>query len=209
MTDQVTEQVDASSEQQQKETNPKAYDEVKADMLKYKQKLKGLEQENERLLEEKKTLETKNLQDQNQYKTLYEKITEENKILKKSLTEVKTGFIENEKLREIEMKALTSGLKPKALELLRNIASGTEDVVVEITNTGRTQVVGVESYIEKLKQQYADVLFVDGKAPNINTNVPNTQVTTKSWTGKELLELQRKDPAQYQKVMQEKISKRS
>lgn len=199
------------SDEQGKESasTNRAYEQVKADMLKYKMELKKASEEKERLLEEKKSLETKNLQDQNQYKTLYEKTVEENKLLKDSVSKMKVNFIENEKIREIETKALAVGLKPKALDLLRTIAHGTDDVIVEVTNTGRTQVVGTDLYIEKLKQQYGDVLFADGRAPNINTNLPNSNVTQKTWTPKEILELQKKDPAQYAKVMQEKLNKRS
>lgn len=201
--------VTASGEQNDQPSSNKAYDQVKADMLKYKMELKKTNEEKERLLEEKKSLETKSLQEQNQYKTLYEKTVEENKLLKDSVSKMKVNFMENEKLREIESKALAVGLKPKALDLLRTIAHGTDDVIVEVTNTGRTQVVGTDMYIEKLKQQYGDVLFVDGRAPAINTNLPNGNVTPKTWTPKEILDLQKKDPAQYTKIMQERINKRS
>lgn len=206
MSEQIsTESVDSGSTQTTG-VPPKAYEEVKADMLKYKQQLKNAEAEKEKILEEKRSLETKNLQDQNQYKTLYEKSLEENKVLKGSVLTMKDNFIKNEKLREIESKALASGLKPQGLEILRGIAADTDDVVVEFTSTGRTQVIGADGYIEKLKQKYGDVLFVDGRAPNVNNHLPNGSVETKKWSPTEILALQKKDPAAYDKAMKEYLS---
>jgi len=209
MTDETTENKDEGSAPSETGISKKAYEEIKADLFKFKGSARELEAKNAELANQLKAAETKKLEESNQYKTLYEKQREENSKLQGSLLQVRDNFIKNEKLREIETKALASGLRPQALELLRSIASNTDEVVVEMTNTGRAQVVGVDTFIESLKSKYSDALFVDGSPPNVNTSMPNSNVENKKWTPTELLKLQKDDYKQYTKVMQDLISARS
>ena len=164
------------------ESKAKGYDEVKADMLRYKGQL--AEQQSEREKAERAKLE-----EQGQYKTLLEKAESEKLALVKKAEDsesLASRFIRANALKEEAAKA---GILPAALSDLLGLA--TEDLEIQ-RNGNEIFVKGAAERVAETKKTRphwfstnASPRFDAGRGGNINTD------------GESLTELQKRDPGKY------------
>jgi hypothetical protein len=79
-------------------------------------------------------------------------------------------------------------------------------VDVEMTNTGKINVVGAKEFVESLKMKKSH-WFKDTNVANFNNARPNEPVN-KTYTATDLLKLQKTDYAAYQKAVMDMRPKR-
>ncbi len=181
----------------------KAYDEVKADMLKHKDAAAAKEKELEALRGKQTDAEKAALLEQNKFKELYEKEQAEKAAAVKAKEEAVGTVDRYIKQGALETEALKLGLKKEALSDLKLL--GTE--ALQVTKEGNEiKVKGVEDFIatqKKLRPHW----FGEGTAPILNGGGGNGgggggggEMTTT-----QLLEMQKKDPEKYRAYITERM----
>lgn len=199
----------AAAEETAKKAEPKATDFYKSDADKSRAKATDAEARAAAAEAKVKEMEDKNLQSQNNYKELYdrEKAGREKAEANAAATEKARQI--NIKSSAIETAAIKAGIDPDYLEFLKS--QDASIVQLETTSTGNTNVLGTDTYIAAFKEKYPKV-FKDATPPNINTLLPDGTKVVKgdpnTFSPAQLLELQRKNPAEYKKVCQNKLQKK-
>jgi hypothetical protein len=142
--------------------DPKAYEEIKADMLKYKAKVSEFET---RVKQE----EEKRLRETNDWKTLYERKESEAKEASEKLSKFENTLTNTAKFGAVREAALKAGIRPEAVSDLELVDF--KDIVVDKAPTGRIEVRGAERAVEMLKTLKPHWF---GKPLNINSSLPST-----------------------------------
>lgn len=172
----------------------------KEDMFRYKREAKAKEEELKKVQSELEKVSTEQMKKNNQYKELYEQNkakAEEANQKYESLTE---ALVTRDKMSAIEKIALKNGIRQEALDDLSML--DTSSVMIETTSTGRTNVIGADEFVQSLKSVKGH--WFTPSAPNVNNGGGQHVSTDTSYTPKQLIELEGKDPAKYQEIMTSK-----
>jgi hypothetical protein len=146
----------------EKVIDAKAYEEVKADMIKYKTKVQEFEQ---RVQQE----EEKRLRETNDWKTLYERKETEAKEAQEKLTRFESTLTNTAKFSAVREAALKAGIRQEAISDLELVEL--KDVVVEKSPAGRVEVRGADRAVEMLKALKPHWF---GKSINVNSSIPTS-----------------------------------
>jgi len=142
--------------------DPKAYEQIKADLFKYKSKVQEYETK-------VKQSEEIRLKESNDWKTLYERKDQEAKEALDKLNSFENTLNNTAKFGAVREAALRAGIRPEAVSDLELVDF--KDVLVEKSPTGRIEVRGHESAVERLKTLKPHWF---GKNVNINSTIPTT-----------------------------------
>ncbi len=139
-------------------------DRVLADMHTFKS-------EKKKLADALAAKERAELEAQDKWKELYEAEKARADKADETSTQLKDSFLNEKKFSALKTAAVTAGLRAEALDDLD--ALDLSDIVVETTSTGRTNVMGIEAKLQKIKT--AKPHWFGGKsAPKINGKTPIT-----------------------------------
>jgi len=204
-TEVVTETPEANG-QETTETKPKggAVNYYKEEVSKYRNQTTDLTAANEKLQQQLEQIQTQELEKTNDFKQLWENEVSKRKQAESERNDTNSAYISDLKDKAIEREALKLGITPDALNTLHRY--DTSMLEVEITSTGRENVLGAQEFVEKLKvDEYW--LFGGNSPANINTSRPSQNTATTSVN--DILELQTKDPKKYNEIMMKKLSGRA
>jgi len=137
----------------------KVAEQYKADMFKFKDKVRDLETK-------LGDMESQRLKENEDYKALYEREKAAAEAAKKKAEDLGGYLEQDKKFNEVRAEALQAGLRRDAvndLELLGKF----DGVQVEVTNTGRFEVHGAKDFVHQLKQSRPH-WFSDTTAPQVN-----------------------------------------
>jgi hypothetical protein len=189
-------------EQEEKlSTKPEGPEKYKYDMLRYKQELERERQARIEVEQRAKTEEMARLEREKNYEKLaefYKKQADENEQRYKGILESQVDFY---KTNAVETELIKLGIKPDYLAFAKRELEMSSDVEIETTTLGNVNVHGARTFAENFKNRYPDVFKGLGK-PNINNASPNMG-GSKTWTADEVLALEKGDPVQYKKALQE------
>jgi hypothetical protein len=175
-------------------------EEYKADMHKYKERAKQLEAE-------KRDQEMKTLQANEQWKDAYEKEANLRQSVEEKLQKASEGIDYNAKYSAVREAAMKAGIREQAIEDLDVLALDT--ITVERTSLGKVNAHGADAFIDRLKASKPH-WFTDPKAPNVNVNGPEVNVTHKDGstvTADQILAAEKKgDKTEYLRLMKLKLS---
>ena len=179
-----------------------AYEATKNDMHKWKRQ----SQESERELKELRAqLEQRNkeeLEGQQQYKALWEQSEAAKEKAEQKLNQVYDGLIKDKKVSSALDYARSLGLVEGAEEDL--IGSDMSDIVVETTDQGSFLVHGSKEWVDR-KFEAKKHWFTKPVVPPINNGVGQYQPgQAEEYTPKQMLNLQKEDPAKYREIMQKR-----
>lgn len=132
-----------------------------------------LKEANKNLQEMVKQRETDELKQKQEWKTLAELKEKENVELKEQISSSQKAILNNEKYKAVKDAAVKAGLRKEAMDDLESLFNY-EQLQVEVTSTGRVNILGVDQAVERFKTVKA-YLF-GGPPPNVNLNTPG--VTT-------------------------------
>lgn len=159
----------------------------------YKEKLSKYEQENAELRNQMETIQSKNLEEKENFKQLWELEKQRRVEAEEKATSVAQNYFNGLKMSAIEQEALKLGVRTEALEDFSRLDTGM--VEVETTDMGNANVLGAKEFVETIKERKPH-WFKTGTAPNINNANP-AMAKEKKLSGYELAELQEKDPVAY------------
>jgi len=189
---------DSSDSSQVKTVKFEDHKRVLDDMHKYK---KAVQEQSEKLAE----FETKLLEKDQDWKKIAEKYKADAESYKKDLTETKSAFVRTQKFNEVQAKALAAGLRPEAIDDLERI--DLDAIEVEVTNTGRMSLNGVDDLVESLKKTKS-YWFKTPKAPTVNGGGANGTDGDIKLTPSYMFELEKKDPKKYQETLPKYLAQR-
>lgn len=171
---------------------------VKNDMHKWKEKARQADEQLRQYQEKLSAIEDQAAQEQGQFKQLADKYKSMFEAEKQRNDEFKSAWKNDQIMSEIEKAALNKGILPEALADLRS--QDFSDVVFEVTDTGRTNVVGANEWVENLKQKKYH-WFKDSRPPVVNTNQAGIVNTETKLSPAEILKLQNENPTMYREYM--------
>ena len=148
-------------------------------------------------------VKVEDLKQKEQYKVLYEQSEAKAKAAEEKAEGLAESFLNVERDRAIEAHLVKEGINPKFLPMVKNFDKS--KIIVETTDQGNINILGLESFSADLKTQYGEDLFPPADAPIINTDtVTKKIVVTKGQKlpAPEVLKLQREDPAAYKTYME-------
>ena len=174
---------------------------VMNDMHKYKRQANDAIERQKEYEEKLREIETNQQKSQGKYKELYENTNTELESYKSKYEGVLKSVIDDKKLTKVRELALQKNIRKEALDDLDMVDMSS--VVVETTDQGRYNVLGADSFVDKL-QQAKPHWFNDDKAPGVNNSTGSFDNTEKKFTPAELLEIQKKDPGLYREIITSK-----
>ena len=183
-------QQQAEDQQEQKQDPPKKQE------PNYKKILKEYESKVKELESKLSDVSNKELKQQEKWKEIAEKREKENLELAKSRDEILDRAVKSQKYDAIYRVAKNLGLRKEAEDDLNLLSF--DDVEVEVTSTGRFNVLNVDdsvSSLKKLKPHW----FADSSSPKINGG--GGKSLNKEITAKELMEARKKDPKKYAEML--------
>ena len=182
---------------------PKPEDKAIKDMLRFKDEAKAERTAKEQALKELETFKEAKLKESNNWKQLYENSEAKRVEVENKLKDVGSSVVSDKRISAVEKAALQAGIKKEALQDIDMLdMSGLE---IETTSTGRVNVLGVDTYVADLKALRPH-WFGDGSPPHIEPGNPG-YVGEKDMTGAQLLELSKKNPAEYRRVIEKRLKK--
>jgi len=203
MSDENTIVEDQSSEQLET-VSKKAYEEVKNDMIRYKQEFKTLQDE---LSEYKSQLEKANesrLAEKQEFKTLYEQTKQKYEQQVQENQKLYGAFETNEKMQAIRQAAIKAGIRDEALDDLDLM--DTSGVIVERTDQGRINIIGANDFVENLKTRKS-FWFQSTQPPKVNTGTGGGSRGDTKLSPQEILKLEKEKPDEYRKYMAGRLRK--
>ena len=111
-------------------------------------------------------IESKSLQEKNDYKSLWERSESDKKKLEQDLQNQSNWIVKTQQFNEVKAEAVAAGLRKEALKDLDLIEM--DGVDVETTSTGRFIVKGAKQKVESLKQEKPHWFTVE-EPPKVNT----------------------------------------
>lgn len=174
------------------------HERMQTDLVKAKEKARELEA---RLGE----VESKSLQEKNDYKSLWEREKADKEKLAKELNDQTNWVVSTQQFNAVKEIALAAGLRQEALSDLED--ADMSDVKVEVTSSGRYIVSGAKEKVEQFKTKKPH-WFSDTKPPKINAGgssagdtVPGKRLTPEDVRQAELdWKRGRKTEAQYKEI---------
>lgn len=159
--------------------DPKTKAEILQDLTKWKSKARETEAELARLKSQAEEQKMAELRAKEQWKTIAEQREIEAKSAREQAERIQSSYINEKKYSAVRDAVGRLGLRPEAVADLDLVAL--DDVVIETTSTGKLNVLGAESFAERLKASRPH-WFAAPSAPNVNTNgvrvlEPNGPVT--------------------------------
>lgn len=148
----------------------KAYEEVKNDMLKFKQQLRTIEKEKEELSKRAKELELAGLRAKEDYKAMYEDAEKRAADADAKFKQSQRAIIDDKKLFAMRSELQRLGMIDQALGDVERMID-LEDVEVEFTSSGRVNVLNAKDLAERFKAQ-RPFLFQQASGPKVNTQTP-------------------------------------
>ncbi len=144
---------------------------------------------------------------QNKWKELYEAEKARADEADGTSTKMKESFLNEKKYSALKTAAMAAGLKTEALDDLDSL--DLDDIQVETTSTGRTNVMGVEAKLKKIQTAKPHWFGgktapkIDGKAPRVvdDGSAGGTEVTIAQVRAAEKLSKKTGDRAPYTEVM--------
>jgi hypothetical protein len=173
----------------------------KNDMFKYKRELQDSQKKIDELVAQQNAAEEARLLEGENFKGLYEKTKEELDRIANEKKSIVESVMVDKKLSAVREFAAKNGITDEGMEDLEML--NMDDVVVETTSEGRINVHGADSWVENLKSRRPN-WFGGKNPPNINNGTGNPALEDRTYSPRELLELQAKNPAMYRKIMTEK-----
>ena len=177
------------------------YEATKNDMHKYKRMAQEATERQNEYEQKLKDIETNQQKSQGKYKELYEAQSNELNDYKGKYEGVLDSVVGDKKLTAVREFALKHNIRSEALEDLDMVDMSS--VVVETTDQGRYNVLGADSFVDRLKSSKPH-WFKDATAPNLNNNLGSFDGKDKTYSGSELLSLEKKDPTLYREIMNNK-----
>ena len=169
----------------------------------YQKKINELAAQNEELVRKLKDDEDKKLAETNQYKELCEREKKKREMAEEAEKKLKHSYINNFKMDAIKRAALKGGIQEAAVEDIDRFDHN--GVEVEYTSSGNINIIGVDEYVNSLKEKKS-YLFKKINAPIINNQSPNSNVTSMSID--DLLKLEQTDPAKYREALKARLTKK-
>lgn len=197
--------VDQSVDVQDDSINPDAYKQVTNDMHKFKREAREARERAKELESKLKAIDLEKLEQSQEHQKLAEHYKTEAEELRAKYSGLSEAIVTERKMQAIEREARKAGVKnDKYLDLISQMVD--EDVIVEATSTGRHNVLGADTFVEKIKAEYPD-FFTDQSAPSINNSTGSYQAG-KKYSGRELVQLKKQDPEAYSAYMAKLMNKR-
>ena len=177
------------------------YEQVKNDMHKFKRMAQEAEEQKAKFEQQLKEVETNQAKSQGKYKELYEATTQELGTYKSKYEETINSVLEDKKLSVVRELAMKKNIREAALDDLDMIDMSA--VIVETTDQGRYNVLGADSFVDKLKSAKPH-WFVDATPPTVNNGTGTFDGKEKTYSPNEFLKLQKENPAEYREVLSKK-----
>ena len=175
-----------------------AYEQIKNDMHKFKRMAQESQEKEQQYLAKLKDVETNQAKSQGKYKELYESTLQEADKYKAQYTETIDSVLEDKKLSAVREFAMKHNIRKEALDDLDMIdMSG---VVVETTDQGRYNVLGADSFVDKLKAVKPH-WFTDATPPGVNNSTGNFDGKDKTYSPNEMLKLSKENPSLYREIL--------
>lgn len=192
----ITLDSDESEDELESNSIPKdLYEKTRDDMLKYKKKRKELETQLMTMQEQLKTKEREELYEKERFKELYEKEAEEKERLKQEAEESKRKFLDFHKINAVN--SLTGGFRKS--EYNKFIMTDS----IEMDDEGNVVSESVKREVDRIKQNYPELLKSTG-----SSNLPNHQAPSDNVFNKDLKSMSQAELAAYQKkLIKEKYNK--
>lgn len=169
----------------------------KSKIAEYQNKFSELERERDDFRLQVEQIKTQQLAEKENYKELWESEKQKRSEAESKAAEISQNYFNGLKMSAIEQEAMKLGINEQALEDLSYLDSSM--VQIETTSTGNANVIGAKEFIEILKEK-KPYLFKSNSAPNVNNGMPQV-APERTYSGKDLVELQKKDPVKYRQVM--------
>lgn len=112
-------------------------------------------------------LESKSLQEKNDYKSLYEREKSKREAAESETTKVKNWAFTTQRFNEVKTEALKAGIIPSSVEDIEILLKDDSEVKVEVTSSGRFIVEGAKEFVDKVKGERPHWFSKSG-APNVN-----------------------------------------
>lgn len=196
--------VEDQNDEQLETVSKKAYEEVKNDMIRYKQEFKNLQDE---LGEYKSQLEKANesrLAEKQEFKTLYEQTKQKYEQQVQENQKLYGAFETNEKMQAIRQAAIKAGIRDEALDDLDLM--DTSGVIVERTDQGRINIIGANDFVENLKSRKS-FWFQSSNPPKVNTGTGEGDRGNTKLSPSEILKLEKEQPDKYKEYMAKRLRK--
>lgn len=171
----------------------------------YKQKIEELERQNKEKAAELENLKMNQLKEKENYKELYEIEKKKRTEAEQKAVKISKDYLTGLKMSAIEQEALKAGILPEALADIR--PDDASMVEIETGDRGTITINGAKEYVEYLKEKKKH-WFKTGTIPRINNQNPSNPEEPRTLTGRELVELQKKDPAKYELEMKKLLNKK-
>ena len=168
----------------------------------YKQKIEELERANANKLAELEELKTQQLKEKENFKELYEIEKKKRLDAEQKTVKISKNYLDSLKMSAIESEALKAGIVPEALTDIR--PEDASMVQIETGDRGTVTIHGAKEYVEFLKETKKH-WFKSFTAPRINNNSPAEPDKPKTLSGRDLVELQKKDPMKYKEEMNKRL----
>lgn len=182
------------------ESKAKAYEEVKADMLRFKSERTELAEKLAKEAEAKETADRAKLAEQGQYKALLEKSEAEKAELAKKANTALESVTHYVRSKDVETEAVKAGIRPEALSDLRLLGLDKLEVQRE---GNEIRVKGTADFVAEQKK-IRPHWFTDGKEVKFDNGKQGGGGG--SGGGESLVELAKKDPVAYKKKLAELVS---
>lgn len=195
---------DQDTRSEKPEFNMEAYERAKNDMHKYKREASEFKNRFEQLQSELNELKEKGLENKQEYKTLWEREKQSREEIESKYSQFKSNVITDKKRDAVEKFAIKAGLRDTS-DLDGFDFDGVE---LETTSTGKINVIGADSWVETLKSQKPH-WFKDSTPADVNNSFGGNRAPDKpkELSARELLDLQKKDPAAYRSYMNNRFKR--
>jgi predicted RNase H-like nuclease (RuvC/YqgF family) len=175
----------------------KDHERALADMLKFKNALREKEKSMEKLQAEREELRMQGLRAKEEWKTIAEEKEALARQLEQDLKATKQAVLDSKRYEALKVECMKLGIIDHALDDITQ--EMLQSVDVEVTSTGRVNVLNAKQAAEDIKLRKPH-WFGKPSAPSVNNGVPTVGTTQSPVTPKQVLELQAKykktrDPA--------------
>lgn len=151
-----------------------------------------------------KSIEERKLIEQNKWKELAEKYKSDYESTTTELSQFRNDFVNDKKMDAIKREALKHGIRPEAIDDLDMLAN--DEVEIETTSTGKINILGADSFVEKVKA-IKPYWFQELTAPTVN-NGQSLNAKPKDYSPSQILKLQKENPKEYNRYMNAQYEKR-
>lgn len=145
-----SEDAQGSAESKEDFVSKKAYEEIKADMFKFKTQMKEIEAERNQLKADKDAVEREKLEEQGKWKELYEKQKQKLQETEANLSSSKNQFVDFHKKQAVISKL--GGLKKD------DYAKFIDTNAVDVQENGKIDDSSVEAEVNRIKEQFPELI---------------------------------------------------